>query len=86
MAEKALKMGLPVGPVAENVETTIWGQVPTVQAIVNAFDNNPESRQYQDVGFDGLSSEQEREFFADNFPECHCHPLWHKFTGLSESL
>ncbi len=64
---KSFENGLPVSPVAENVETTIWGRVPTVQAIVNAFDNNPESRQYQDVGFDGLSSEQEREFFADNF-------------------
>ena len=64
---KSFENGLPVGSEATNVDTTIWGRVPTIQAIVNAFDNNPESRQFQDVGLDGLSTEDERAFFADNF-------------------
>ena len=49
----------------EGVEETQWGRVPTVQAIVNSFDNDPASRRYQDIGLDGLSSEMERDFFAD---------------------
>ena len=55
--------GLPNSPVITNVDTTVWGRVPTVQAVVNAFDNDPQSRQYQDVGLDGLSDADERSFF-----------------------
>jgi cell surface protein SprA len=64
---KSFENGLPITADPENTDTTIWGRVPTIQAIVNAFDNNPQSRQFQDVGLDGLSTEEEREFFADNF-------------------
>jgi cell surface protein SprA len=64
---KAFENGLPVTAELLNVDTTIWGIVPTVQAVVNAFDNDPTSRQFQDVGLDGLSVEQEREFFREQF-------------------
>ena len=58
--------GLPTSPVLVNVDTTVWGRVPTVQAVVQAFDNDLESRRYQDVGLDGLSNEDELAFF-DSF-------------------
>ena len=64
---KSFENGLPIGPDAVDVDTTIWGRVPTIQALVNAFDNNPSARQYQDVGYDGLSDEDERTFFYDTF-------------------
>jgi cell surface protein SprA len=64
---KAFENGLPVTEEMINVDTTFWGIVPTVQAVVNAFDNDLASRQYQDVGLDGLSVEREREFFAEQF-------------------
>lgn len=64
---KAFENGLPVTADPINVDTTIWGMVPTVQAVVNAFDNNPASRQFQDVGLNGLSTEQERIFFRNQF-------------------
>ena len=35
---------------SENIDTTSWGVVPTNFSIVDAFDNEPSSRQYQDVG------------------------------------
>jgi cell surface protein SprA len=66
MAGKVLKTDLPTGPDVVDVDTTIWGRVPTIQALVNAFDNDPNARQYQDVGYDGLSDEDERTFFYDN--------------------
>jgi len=62
---KSFENGLPTGPNATNVDTTIWGRVPTIQALVNAFDNDPNSRQYQDVGYDGLSDDDERSFFIN---------------------
>jgi cell surface protein SprA len=64
---KAFENGLPVTAELVNVDSTIWGYVPTVQAVVNAFDNDLTSRQFQDVGLDGLSVEQERVFFKDQF-------------------
>lgn len=64
---KSFENGLPTGPDVVDVDTTIWGRVPTIQALVNAFDNDPNARQYQDVGYDGLSDEDERTFFYDNY-------------------
>lgn len=60
---KAFENGLPVSEEVTDVDTTIWGRVPVIQAIVNSFDNNPTSRVFQDVGLDGLASEEERDFF-----------------------
>ena len=64
-SRKSFENGLPGSPVVKNVDTTAWGRVPTVQAVVNAFDNAPESRLYQDVGLDGLSDQDEQTFFSD---------------------
>jgi len=41
------------------VDTTVWGRVPTVQALVTAFDNTPSTRPFQDVGLDGLNDADE---------------------------
>ncbi len=65
-SRKMFENGLPTSPVLVNVDTTVWGRVPTVQAVVQAFDNDPQSRRYQDVGLDGLSDEDEMAFF-DSF-------------------
>ncbi len=62
---KSFENGLPVTADGGLVDTTVWGRVPLQQSLVNAFDNDPAARVFQDVGLDGLSSEQERSFFAD---------------------
>ena len=66
---KSFENGLPTSATVVNVDTTIWGRVPTQQPIVNAFDNDESSRRYQDVGYDGLGSthglQDEQSFFAD---------------------
>jgi len=56
--------GLPTSDIIENVDTTIWGRVPTLQALVESFSNTAGSRQFQDVGYDGLRDEDERSFHA----------------------
>ncbi len=70
---KSFENGLPTSATIVNVDTTIWGRVPTTQPIVNAFDNDESTRMYQDVGYDGLGSthglEDEQSFFADYLAE-----------------
>ena len=68
-SRKSFENGLPGSPDVKNVDTTAWGRVPTVQAVVNAFDNAPESRLYQDVGLDGLGDQDEDTFFSGLSPE-----------------
>lgn len=63
--KKFFENGLPVDGGDQDVEYTVWGRVPTIQMIVTAFDNNTESRENQDVGFDGLPTSREQDFFAD---------------------
>jgi len=64
---KSFENGLPVNEIVTNVDTTVWGRVPTVQSLVDAFDNNPASRPFQDVGYDGLSNINELSFFDTTY-------------------
>ncbi|MGE4540446.1 MAG: cell surface protein SprA [Bacteroidales bacterium] len=64
---KSYENGLPISEVVENVDTTIWGRVPSMQALVEAFNNNPGSRQYQDIGYDGLNDADEASFHELTF-------------------
>ncbi len=64
---KSYENGLPISEVVENVDTTIWGRVPSMQALVEAFNNNSGSRQYQDIGYDGLNDADEASFHEPTF-------------------
>jgi cell surface protein SprA len=64
---KSYENGLPTSAAITNVDTTSWGRVPTQQALVNSFDNNPSARPFQDVGIDGLSTADEILFFDDAY-------------------
>lgn len=44
----------------QQLDSTAWGYVPRLPPLVDAFDNDPAKRALQDVGFDGMSSEEER--------------------------
>lgn len=61
---KSVENGLP--PDGSNTQTdeTVWGRVPRLQPVINAFDNNPDARRLQDVGLDGLSDTGEQTKFA----------------------
>ena len=56
---KFYENGLPADGSEENVVKTVWGKVPTKQSVVYAFDNDAASRDVQDVGLNGLSTEEE---------------------------
>ena len=66
---KIIENGLPTDPAQvqdlTGQEFSNWGRVTLGQQIVNGFDNDPATRQYQDVGLDGLRNQEERVFFED---------------------
>lgn len=60
--KKFFENGLPIDGDTTKVEETVWGRVPKERSIVYAFDNTDGARKRQDVGLNGLSFEEEREF------------------------
>ncbi len=60
---KSFENGLPSSATVTKVDTTVWGRVPLMQSLVNAFDNNVAARKFQDVGLDGLGDDDERSFY-----------------------
>ena len=59
--KKAFEHGLPVSAADQGrVDTTVWGYVPRTTSTVVAFSNETGSRAMQDVGLNGLNSEQEK--------------------------
>jgi cell surface protein SprA len=63
-SRKSFENGLPTTAEVKDVDTTVWGRVSKLQSLVREFDNNVTSRQYQDLGFDGLNSNDEVSFNA----------------------
>lgn len=68
-SRKVFENGLPSDGSLKDVDTTVWGRVSKLQSLVNAFDNNPSSRVYQDVGFDGLNDADEQKHFNQYLKE-----------------
>ncbi len=63
----AFENGLPADGDPSETATTEWGRITRQQFLIPAFDNSPEARENQDVGLDGLSSEEEVDFFQNRF-------------------
>lgn len=68
-SRKGFENGLPTSELVVDVDTTIWGRVSKLQSLVNAFDNNPTTRIYQDIGFDGLNNSDEQTHFEKYLQE-----------------
>ena len=62
--KKFYESGMPIDGDPALYTETVWGRVPNTTSITYAFNTSGGSRQRQDVGLNGLSSEEEREFGA----------------------
>ena len=62
--KKFFENGLPIDGDTAKVDYTVWGKVPKQQSTVYAFDNTAGARLLQDVGLNGLSSDEEKEYPA----------------------
>jgi cell surface protein SprA len=66
------------------LDATIWGHVPRLPPLVNAFDNDPNLRPIQDVGFDGLSNADEQPWnanFLTQIQGCAVPAVYNKLQG-----
>ncbi len=61
---KAFENGYPIDGSSNNTDFVVWGRIPTIQSVVNAFDNVPSTRPNQDIGLDGLTNGAEQSYFA----------------------
>ena len=59
--KKFYESGMPVDG-SQSFTTTQWGKVPTQSTVTYAFATSKGSRALQDVGFNGLNNEEERNF------------------------
>lgn len=66
--QKSFENGLPtdgvVNPQLQQYTNLALVPSPSNPSVVNAFDNDPASRVYQDVGLDGLADQDEKTFFG----------------------
>ena len=61
---KSFENGLPTTPGNhQEIDTSQFGFIATSPQINFAFDNDPNSRDRQDLGLDGLTDDEERDFF-----------------------
>ena len=60
--KKFYENGMPVTEAQGGYVETKWGRVPTATSLVYAFDNTSANRPKQDVGLNGLTSEEEQSF------------------------
>ena len=60
--KKYSESAMPINASSTEFEETVWGRVPTQNSVTYAFNTSGGSRQQQDVGLNGLSSEQEQTF------------------------
>lgn len=60
--KKFFENGLPIDNDPAKVDYTVWGRVPKERSLVYAFDNTAGARRIQDVGFNGLSVDDERAY------------------------
>ncbi|WP_224484080.1 T9SS outer membrane translocon Sov/SprA [Robertkochia aurantiaca] len=66
---KQYENGLPAGPDPSLVTTTNFGQVPSTQSLVYAFNADTSNRIIQDAGYDGILDDEEGAFYNNPGPD-----------------
>ena len=64
-SRKFFENGMPFPRDVSKLDSSVWGYLPRFQQqITRAFDNDEAARALQDVGYDGMTNEDERQHFA----------------------
>ena len=85
---KQYENGLPAPGTTQPTAPSIWGKVPASQSLIYAFDASADARTVQDVGYDGLSDNEERAlpninpaFYAQSDPSADNFQYFLNSTG-----
>ena len=62
--KKFYESGLPIDGDESDYTETVWGKVPSTSSVTYSFNTSSGSRSKQDVGYNGLTSEEEQTFGA----------------------
>ncbi len=62
--KKYFESGMPVDGNSSQYTETVWGRVPSQNSITYAFNTSSGSRSRQDIGYNGLTSEEEANYPA----------------------
>lgn len=65
---QSFENGIPVDGSTASLDSTVWGYTSENQPIVDAFDNDPNARDNQDIGLDGLNTNDERTWSYQGAP------------------
>ena len=68
-------LAIPPTEITTDQYTSSWGRYTPGSQIVDGFDNDPDSRQFQDVGLDGLRNFEEPLHFVDYANQVQGIPL-----------
>lgn len=60
--KKYFESGMPIDGDSAYYTQTVWGRVPNTNSVTYAFNNQGNAREMQDIGLNGLSSQQEASF------------------------
>ena len=60
--KKQYENGLPV-KASDLYENSNWGKTPSSQSLVYAFNSDADQRKSQDLGYDGLDDDEERDYY-----------------------
>jgi cell surface protein SprA len=65
-SRKSFEHGLPISETFQegDINYTVWGRIPNKLDLVQSFSNEAGAREFQDVGYDGLRDETERNYFS----------------------
>src|SRR5690606_32690359 len=61
---KSMENAIPANGDKSGMDKTSWGYASRLQPINTVFENSDESRKNQDLGLDGLSNDEEAEFYS----------------------
>ena len=65
-SRKSYEHGLPISATFQEseIKRSVWGRTPNNLNLVQSFSGEAGAREFQDVGYDGLRTEDERTYFA----------------------
>ncbi len=86
-SRKSFEHGLPIYDTVsiDDYDTTQWGIIPDKLDIVQSFSNQVGSRQYQDVGYDGLNDSDEQGFFGSSLGSDYLLRIANTFSDASNA-